>query len=55
MDLQVALLLQPLQALAHRCAAHAQTRGDLAFAEAVAGQQTEIEDVLLDLQVHRFR
>src|SRR5258706_6022892 len=41
------IALQPEQRLAHRRAADLHARGDFALAEAVAGQQAEVEDVVL--------
>src|SRR5690606_25324125 len=48
---QPALAGQPLQGLAHRRAAGLHARRQLALAEAVTGQQAELEDVLLELPV----
>ena len=46
-----ALALQLVQRLAHRRTADRHALGDFAFAETVAGQQAELEDVLLQLPV----
>src|SRR5690606_6008305 len=50
-NLQIALALQAIQRLAHRRAAGGHALGDLALAEAITGQQAELEDVVLELQV----
>src|SRR5690606_41735354 len=46
-----AFAFQLVERLAHRGAADRHAFGDLAFAEAVAGQQAELEDVVLELLV----
>ncbi len=53
LDLQVALTLQPVKRFAHRRAADMQPCRDLVLGEAIAGQQPEIENLLLDAQIHR--
>src|SRR5690606_27761840 len=45
---QVALALQAIQGLAHRRTADRHARGHLALAEAITGQQAELEDVVLE-------
>ncbi|MCY1368106.1 hypothetical protein D9M69_550700 [compost metagenome] len=49
--LQVAFALQAVQRLAHRGAAGVHAQGDVALAEAIAGQQAELADIGLELGV----
>ena len=49
--LHLPLALQAIQRLAHRRAAGRHALGDVALAEAIARQQAEFEDVLLELLV----
>src|SRR5512135_267070 len=53
--LDEAFARQAQERLAHRRAAHPRPRGELVFRQGRARQQPEVEDVVLQLVVHRVR